>query len=122
MSDVHVRNSYAGIMAIIACGLLCAACNGEKDNVTPLSEARQKALLDSVIRQEIAKVKEVEKERLQDRMSIEVKEIADSLAAIRHRDQLLLPVSSFGPEEKLTDTVPPTPDLMADKDSSLKTE
>lgn len=59
--------------------LILIACNSKKENV--LTPKQQLAKVDSIVREQQRWIKEQEKERLRDRMSIEVKEKTDSILA-----------------------------------------
>ena len=84
--------------------LVLSACSSNKSaNISP---ARQKAILDSLIRVEQKEIEAFEKERLRDRMSIEVKVKADSILAEheQQRAQLSPKTDTTTAEPKLSDT------------------
>lgn len=87
-----------------------AACNSREP--APLSEARKKALVDSIVRERTKEIREMEEERLRDLMSLELKVRTDSLLALKR------PATGVAEPKKDTLTRPVADTLSTVPDSS----
>lgn len=80
-----------------------AACNSREP--APLSEARKKEIVDSIVRERTKEIREMEEERLRDLMSLELKVRTDSLLALKRPAPISVPAKSDTLNGAVADTV-----------------